>query len=1543
MSELKIGLEIPRLNDYESYDTYKDVVDLWKVTTDHPKRKLGAYLVTGLPNKSKVFGDNIQEGLFAKHRPAELANDDTGIDKVLNYLDGILSKTPRSQSMEAFAKIHFFRRKPNQKIAEYIREFDILTNKCKNKNCTIDPNQKTFVLLLGANLTQVQYEMVKGIMDDCEDSELYDKVKEKLLFLLTNSLGDVCNNNGNGKSESQPLDEAFFTQHEEAFLSWQSRKKFYQKGKQGSHHQNSEKWNNKSHSNSSQNYKSKANTSYNKKWEEGLNPKDKMGRRLKCRECGSHQHLQKECLYFKQRKRGHQAYVVDGDDSSDTGSVTEGESDYDDANDYVEKQRVLFTNDTADMSRFTAESLCSAALDTCCTASVSGEKWMNIYLQALPAHLKKRVQGPFTTGTEFTFGNNESLKSGKAYKIPVIIADSMHEIVVDVISSDIPLLLSKAHMKKIGIALNMSDDTATANGKPLKVNTTSAGHFIVNLLGDTDNDDSIFLAEVMNIDLIEESDKNVYKLLSKLHKQIGHRPRKVFIEFLKSADQFKDSFIPIIDKIIDGCEGCLLRRRSPDRPAVALNPAKDFNDIIAMDLKIWEGKYILYLVDSFTRYTQATIIPSKEPQEVIKAIIKIWFRIFSKPVSFWFDNGGEFSNNLMMQICSELDIKIHTTGASSPWQNGLVEKNHALVDNILQQVVTDYKELDLETALAWSCYAKNILTNIYGFSPYELVFGRKPNVVDIIESPPTAHEIRTHCKVFEDNMNAKTAATAAFIKAQNCEKLKIALRSKIRTMDHVYHQGDWVYYKRTRDDRWMGPAKVMWQDNKVIMVRHGGYCTRVSANRLLPVKEELRQRIEAGEIAGADIEKELSKSSDDKVAEKETEQNTSKRKRGDIIINDENSDNTTNNEQSDAHRITNDNDINNEQSDVHRSDINTDTATTEEREQDVSNEANVENNPERQKKGPGRPPKHNKNKNTPVFKPQDKILLKIQNEWKQCEILGRAGKATCKTSNTWYNVEMETGEQLPVNMAQQEFKRANEEADLMFTSKQEILAVLVPKDKHNSEECMKAKFDELQKLKEFNTYEEVDDQGQERITTVWVLTEKGVETRARLTARGFQETEDIPKDSPTMHKSSLRLILTLAAANSWQINTTDIKSAFLQGNDLDRVIHVLPPKESNSIGKLWLLRKCLYGLKDASKQWYSKIENHLYSLGFKRADDDYGLFYLVKDGTLQGFIGLHVDDFIHCGNRYFNEVIMTLVLDIFKVGKSEHGNFMYTGFNLQQDENGITLDQNEYVDRVKIPTFEAKRMLESEEDMTDEELTILRQMVGSLNWTVRSTRPDLAFELINLSTKFKGGKVADLKAAKKTLTKLKDKASVRIPKIDLDSAELFLYTDASHGNLNEARDSTGAYILFLIDPQTGRAAALDWKSNKAKRVVHSTLAAEALSLYNGIDAAIATRNLIKDMTGNKYDFKLRTVIDNKDAYDAIHSSTNISERRLRREIASIQQCLARKEVNSVIWVRGEHQLSDVLTKKGADSSKLLAVLQTGYINSDSLAAIRATY
>lgn len=41
-----------------------------------------------------------------------------------------------------------------------------------------------------------------------------------------------------------------------------------------------------------------------------------------------------------------------------------------------------------------------------------------------------------------------------------------------------------------------------------------------------------------------------------------------------------------------------------------------------------------------------------------------------------------------------------------------------------------------------------------------------------------------------------------------------------------------MYYKREGRDRWLGPGRVVFQDRKVVFVRHGGVYVRVSPNRL---------------------------------------------------------------------------------------------------------------------------------------------------------------------------------------------------------------------------------------------------------------------------------------------------------------------------------------------------------------------------------------------------------------------------------------------------------------------------------------------------------------------------------------------------------------------------------------------------------------------------------------------------------------------------------------------------------------------------------------
>ena len=81
----------------------------------------------------------------------------------------------------------------------------------------------------------------------------------------------------------------------------------------------------------------------------------------------------------------------------------------------------------------------------------------------------------------------------------------------------------------------------------------------------------------------------------------------------------------------------------------------------------------------------------------------------------------------------------------------------------------------------------------------------------------------------------------------------------------------------------------------------------------------------------------------------------------------------------------------------------------------------------------------------------------------------------------------------------------------------------------------------------------------------------------------LQQSIDERSDSPTVKKSSVRLLLFLAAQYDWRIETRDITAAFLQADDLEREIFVQPPQESEDRNNLWCLIKPMYGLDEASQ------------------------------------------------------------------------------------------------------------------------------------------------------------------------------------------------------------------------------------------------------------------------------------------------------------------------------------------------------------------------
>ena len=93
--------------------------------------------------------------------------------------------------------------------------------------------------------------------------------------------------------------------------------------------------------------------------------------------------------------------------------------------------------------------------------------------------------------------------------------------------------------------------------------------------------------------------------------------------------------------------------------------------------------------------------------------------------------------------------------------------------------------------------------------------------------------------------------------------------------------------------------------------------------------------------------------------------------------------------------------------------------------------------------------------------------------------------------------------------------------------------------------------------------------------------------------------------------------------------------------------------------------------------------------------------------------------------------------------------------------------------------------------------------------------------------------------------------------------------------------------MFLTD-STMRASPLAWRSRKLRRVCRSTLTAETLSLAETIDVCVWLKHIIDEIDDSKL---LTTVIrtDNKDLYEAAHSTKATEEIRLAVELGSIRE------------------------------------------------------
>jgi Reverse transcriptase (RNA-dependent DNA polymerase) len=110
-----------------------------------------------------------------------------------------------------------------------------------------------------------------------------------------------------------------------------------------------------------------------------------------------------------------------------------------------------------------------------------------------------------------------------------------------------------------------------------------------------------------------------------------------------------------------------------------------------------------------------------------------------------------------------------------------------------------------------------------------------------------------------------------------------------------------------------------------------------------------------------------------------------------------------------------------------------------------------------------------------------------------------------------------------------------------------------------------------------------------------------------------------------------RFLVSIAAERGWTLASLDIKAAYLQAEDYDRLVSVKPPKEEGNNASLWLLMAAAYGLVDSGRLWYLTSSKALPQFGLS-CSSLYSCTWTLREGDRVCLIVLvQTDNFLYTG------------------------------------------------------------------------------------------------------------------------------------------------------------------------------------------------------------------------------------------------------------------------------------------------------------------------
>jgi hypothetical protein len=355
-----------------------------------------------------------------------------------------------------------------------------------------------------------------------------------------------------------------------------------------------------------------------------------------------------------------------------------------------------------------------------------------------------------------------------------------------------------------------------------------------------------------------------------------------------------------------------------------------------------------------------------------------------------------------------------------------------------------------------------------------------------------------------------------------------------------------------------------------------------------------------------------------------------------------------------------------------------------------------------------------------------------------------------------------------------------------------------------------------------------------------------VRHKVRNCAKGFQQRHGVDyfeTNAPTAKMNSCKLLLSITAVDDLELHQMDVVTAFLNPK-LDEMVFMKQIKGFEEVGqesKVWKLKKAIYGLKQASRSWYLKMNEAMKDIGFTACVSDPCIYYRFQSGTMF-YVALYVDDLLlatKCKEQ-LQSVKQALAnkFDVKDLGEAKQ----FLGITIRRDRpsRSMHLSQEQLMrqtlcdvdmddcNAVASPFEISNRLYNDADTRTDGEQAEMadvdfRHTVGQLFYVANNTRPDLAAAVGIVSSYVNNPGPRHWQAVKRILRYVKGTLTLGLV-LGGSTNILVGYSDADWaGDLDTRRSRTG-YTFYI------GVGCISWMSKKQPTVALSTTEAEYMSL-----------------------------------------------------------------------------------------------------------------